>query len=135
MVTDINHDGIDELVHFDMSDNSVSEDQPDTWEMTSYRWGVDKRVIDKAIMAPPLFAAIFGSYKTLAEARSAQHELAGEGNCLASAMVVETAGFARLPPGGMVLAALTTDERSAKRVLGDASTCNASVKGTVKRIR
>ena len=106
----------------------------DPWELAAYQWSSEKHLLEKLPPqdSPRVFAAILGSYESVAEARKL---LATEGECLPSFRVLASSALG-VPRGGgnFVIAGLTAREPLAVEALKAAHACAPRLKGRVLKL-
>lgn len=141
-VADTDGDGIDEIVARTEQEWWMP-DASDAWYLETLGWdpagGAMVRITDPQ-RVHPAYAAIVGSFETLAEARQRREALnritrpdGRAGSCLPGFLVLESKYYDRLRPGWFIVAYMTADEGRAVEVLERAESCNPAIDGYVKR--
>ena len=114
---------------------SYSGEDEDDFEVSALRWDPKKGVLQEAkqdSQYPPVFAAIAGSDKTVAESRKTREKLNA---CEAAQgfIVVSTKAIPRLTKGLFIVAAFSVDERELKKQVEAMKRCQPPIDAYVKR--
>jgi hypothetical protein len=113
-------DGSQQLIffkHFTYPTEDGAEDEPDSLEVTSYRWNAQKSEIESIPMQQSSFsivALIAGVYDTVAEAHKARRL---HSDCLGDFMFLRVDWLPQVPKGKVAIAALSTKPGLAEPVV------------------
>ncbi|HYP28077.1 MAG TPA: hypothetical protein VE262_15285 [Blastocatellia bacterium] len=111
-----------------------SDEEPDSLEITSYRWNARRNSLDElsaAATLPPVFAVVAGAYGSVAEARRAASD---NMECLEGFIVLRAEGLSQYA-GKIIVAAVTSNERDADRTLKKITGCAPGLDPKVTRLQ
>ena len=143
-VTDVDGDGIDEVVTLYRAYSPWPDELHDTWELRTLEWDNNREDLTEVVehgRMQAAYAAIVGSYESLPEARRQREQLGRMENpipmiktsCLTAFGIYRSDDFRKLKPGWFIVASLSIERPKAAAELGEAEACSSAIDGYIKR--